>query len=202
MQKKNLFYILAAVLVFTAVGGVAVYASTTSGSSNMSSLVNAIAQKFNLNPSDVQAVFDQQKTQMQAQMKDKMAQNQAQAKQKFTDTINQGVTDGKITQAQADLIIAKKAELDAQKPTFDATKQTGSQTPKTKAEMQADMTARQAQMKAQQDALTKWASDNSIPADYLKLLQFGGGRMGPGGRGSGFPGHNGGKPTQPATTTN
>lgn len=162
------------VITCVAIAG-AVYADSTITKTNpMESLVNAIAQKFNLNVNDVQAVFDEQKTKMEAEKE-----------QNFTDQINQAVTDGKLTQVQAELIIAKRAELEAQKPGMGAIKKDESWANKTRGEMQAEMKARQAEMKAQQDALKQWATDNNIPQEYIRFLGMG---FGPGFRGHGGPG--------------
>ena len=63
------------------------------------------------------------------------------------------MTDGKITQAQADLITAKHAEL------------------KTFMESLKDKTAaeRMEAMKTKMDELKQWAEDNDIPLQYLHL---------------------------------
>ena len=61
-------------------------ASTTDSSDPMSSLVDAMASKFNLDKTQVQAVFDEQKSAMQAE-------REAEMKTK----IAQLVTDGKLT---------------------------------------------------------------------------------------------------------
>lgn len=176
-NKRNKIFAAAAIAIGLAAGGIgaANAASNSSATNPMSNLVNAIAQKFNLNTSDVQAVFDQQKAQIEAQMQ-----------QAFTNRINAAVTAGKLTQAQADLIIAKQAELKANEATFE------SMTP-------AD---RQAAMKTQMDSLKTWATTHNIPEAYLPLGGRGMGR-GPGGRGNGFgrP-HNATATTSPTPSSN
>jgi hypothetical protein len=122
----------------------------------MSDLVSAIASKFNLNVSDVQAVFDAQKTKMQAQRQ-----------QSFTDRINAAVTAGKLTQAQATAILSKKAELD----TFQTSLQG-----KTAQE-------RETAMQNLGISLKQWATDNNIPAGYIFFGGMEGGKMF-GGRGA------------------
>lgn len=178
MNKKYLLYLAIPAVTLVAVGAIAIgsasAASTTTGTGNfMSNLVNAIATKFNLNPADVQQVFNAQKTQMQTQMQTKM-------QQKFTDKINQAVTDGKLTQAQANLILAKQADLQSQQAAFQASLQG-----ETKTQVQAAM-------KAHMDALKQWATDNNIPLQYL---MFGGGFRGRGGFGMG---HRMGAPSAPS----
>lgn len=148
--------------------------SATSKPNPMQSLITAIAQKFNLSTTDVQAVFDEQRTQMEAQHTAKEATKLATA-----------VTNGTLTQTQADAITAKKAELEAAR---EASKDTFQNL--TQAE-------RQAKMAAERDALKTWATENSIPEQYLMFL--GGGRGSKGGHGErGFGGP--GMPGQQAPT--
>ena len=91
-----------AALGVTGLAGGAVFATanSTSGTDPMSGLVSAIATKFNLKKDDVQKVFDEQRTQMETQRE-----------QEVKDQVAQLVKDGKLTQAQADKINAKRAEL-------------------------------------------------------------------------------------------
>lgn len=131
----------------------------------MSTLVNAIATKFNLNTTDVQKVFDEQRTQMEAERQVKEAERLAQA-----------VTDGKLTQSQADRITTKMKELQATRESL----------------KDASETERQTAMKTQMDSLKQWMTDNNIPAGYLPM--GGPGHHGPGmGRqgGQGFKGQSG-----------
>ncbi len=112
----------------------------------ISNLVNAIAQKFNLNTQDVQKVFDEQHQQMEQQHQ-----------QQFTDRINQAVKDGKLTQEQADKIISKMQELDAQREADKTAMQNKTET------------ERRDYIKQQMDNLQKWATDNNIPSGYLSF---------------------------------
>jgi hypothetical protein len=151
-NKKTIIMlaIVAVVLGVVTTGIVVVHAATDTAKPNnlMSNLVNAIAQKFNLKSADVQQVFDEQKTQMTAQRQAKMAQT-------FTDRLNKAVVDGKLTQDQANKIIAKKAELEIFKTSLEG---------KTPTEIRAAM-------KAQMDSLKQWSTVNNIPQQYL---MFGG----------------------------
>lgn len=124
---------------------------------HMANLVKAITEKFGLNQAEVQQVFEEHHTQMQQQHQADEATR-----------LSQAVTDGKLTQDQADKITAKRAELQAQR-----------ESDKTKFESMSD-SERQAAMKAKMDELKQWATDNNIPAGYLP---FGGGRGGHGGPG-------------------
>ncbi len=146
MLNKTKRAIVTAAIVATlgasAFAGVATtFAANTAGQAgdHMSNLVTAIATKFNLNKDDVQAVFDEQKDQMHADMEAKVAAH-----------ISDAVTAGKLTQAQADAITAKQAEID----TF-----LQSQESKTPAE-------REAAMKTEMDSLKAWAKSNNIPKGF------------------------------------
>lgn len=112
----------------------------------VSGLVTAIATKFHLNKEDVQAVFDEQRNQIHADLEAKMATR-----------LDQAVTDGKLTQAQADAVIAKQAELD----TF--------------LQSQKDVAPadRQAALKTEMEALKTWAKDNSIPPGFAFRHELG-----------------------------
>lgn len=156
-----------ALMLVLATAGVGISHAATNGNApqdRMQSLVTAIAKKFNLNTTEVQQVFDADRTQMEA------AREQEQ-----TSRINQAVTDDKLTQDQATKIIAKQKELAAART---ATKNLSE-------------TERQTAMKTQMDSLKQWMTDNTIPAGYLPLggpgmghgPQGGHGQRGPGGPG-------------------
>ncbi len=131
-----------------------VQAETTSGGST---IVQKIAEKFGLNQSDVQAVFDQDR-----------AEHKAQIEQKFNAKLDQDVKDGKITEAQKQLIIAKRAELEANmKANFESMKD---KTPE----------ERKALMESEHQALKDWASQNNIDLKYMGFMRFGGGGPGKG----------------------
>ena len=101
-MKKVIIASSIAALGVTGLAGGAVFATanSTSGTDPMSGLVSAIATKFNLKKDDVQKVFDEQRTQMETQRE-----------KEVKDQVAQLVKDGKLTQAQADKINAKRAEL-------------------------------------------------------------------------------------------
>lgn len=146
-----------AAIGLTSVGAIHAASSTTT-TNPMTSLVQAIATKFNLKTTDVQAVFDSQKTEMDAQRT-----------QDYKTSLDQAVKDGKLTQAQEDLLVAKQAE---EKTFMDSLKSMSA-------------TDRQTAMQTHMTDLKKWATDNNIPQEYLP--------MGPGGRGGhGGPGEPGG----------
>lgn len=135
-------------------------AATDTSSSPMSSLVDAVASKFNLNKAEVQAVFDEQHEKMHAE-------READLKEK----VAQLVTDGKLTQAQANALNAKRAELQAER--------------EANRESFKDMTRdeRKAAIQEKKETLTTWLDEQGIDQEYAYLLM--------GGRGGHGPGHGG-----------
>jgi len=151
MKLKRSLLIGAAVAT-TALGGIGAIgvasAATNSATTGSSSIVDKIASKFNLNKSDVQAVFNEDRTTRQADMAAKQKERLAQA-----------VTDGKLTQAQADYITKAQAEIASLRGT-------------TKPGEESDTTREQ--IKTKTEALRKWATDNKIDLKYV----MGGGMRG------------------------
>jgi hypothetical protein len=131
--------------------GIANAQTTTTG---QSSLISKIAQKFNLKEADVQSVFDEQRASDQAA-------HQAEEKTQ----LDQAVKDGKLTQVQEDLIIAKQNELQSFMDSL---------ADKTQMERRTAMDAKKVE-------LDKWATDNNIPMQYMHFM--GGREHGMGGPG-------------------
>lgn len=167
-KKSRTIAATAFVLGVVAMGGAAVAnadTTTTAGATAhvnpMSSLVSAIASKFNLSTTDVQAVVDQVMTQDRADMEARQAAA-------FATRLNTAVSNGKITQAQADLIKSKQAEV---KSFMDSLK----------GKTQAD---RKSAIESEMTSLKQWATANDIPAEFAMFGPMGG-------RGHGSPGKGG-----------
>lgn len=150
-------------------------ATTTESTNPMSSLVDAVASKFNLDKTQVQAVFDEQRSTMEAEREAEIKTQVAQL-----------VTDGKLTQDQADKINAKRAELQKEREANRDTMQS----------MSTD--ERKAEMEKHKTELDTWFSDNGIHEQYRYLLMGGRGH-GPGGPG-GMRGGELKSPTESSTT--
>lgn len=161
MKKQLIVASIVASVSAASIAGVGIAnAATTTSSANgpMAGLVDAIASKFNLQKADVQAVVDAQKTKMEAERE---ANVQA--------AVTQLVKDGTLTQAQADKINAKRAELQKQRETDRATNQSLSE---------AD---RKTKQEKERTDLETWAKDNGIANEYLRYVNAGGhGHGGPG----------------------
>ena len=94
------------VLGIVVIGG-ATYTNTTLAAeegSRMSSLVSAIAEKFNLNASEVEIVVN-------SVLESERSLRGEQGKIHQEERLNQVVEDGKITQAQVDLVTTKLSEM-------------------------------------------------------------------------------------------
>ena len=154
MKRKVFFPILAAAIIGSALATTSlVSAQDTSG---VNSLVTAIAQKFNLNETDVQAVFNEQREKHHAQMKENLEQKLAQA-----------VTDGKITEAQKQAILTKLSEIHENKPNFEEFKNLTQE-------------QRKAKMDEKHTEMETWATQNGLTLD--KLHEIIGGPFGMGKR--------------------
>lgn len=172
MNKKILLTgLTVAILVAGALTTTQVFAQTSNYP--ISSIVQKITDKFGLNKSDVQAVFDQDRADKKTAMKGK---SEAQ--------LDQDVKDGKITEAQKQLIISKRKELETTRQN-----QMQNMQGKSKDEIKAAMEANKATMKAERKSLEDWAKQNGIDVKYLLGgfgMHGGPGRNGMGGPPAGF----------------
>lgn len=160
MNKKTVLTVIAVtVLGASAFGATSAFANdNTSANDGVNTLVQKIATKFGLKQSDVQAVFDEARTERQKEME-----------KKYEDQLNTYVSEGKITDAQKNLILAKHAEM------------------KTQREANRDdfrnltQTERKNLMETRKTELENWAKENGIDLQYL--MPFGKGK-GPGPHGA------------------
>ena len=128
----------------------------SSNGNPMSSLVDKIASKFNLNETEVQTVFDEHKDEMQAEHKSRLE-----------DRLSEAVSEGKLTEEQKSKILAKIDELQAEREQNRDAFQSKSREEKREAFTQ------------HREELEAWAEENNIPLEYL---HFGGRGHGPGHR--------------------
>ena len=124
----------------------------------MNSLVQKISDKFGLNKEEVQAVFDESHRERHAGMQ-----------ADFEAQLSQNVTDGKITEAQKQLILKKRQEMEADR--------------QSNKDVFKDLSRdeRKAKMNEKKADLDAWATENGI--DSMYLMPRGGGGHGMGGRG-------------------
>jgi hypothetical protein len=106
IKNKIIFPIL---VIFALLGAAVVGITSVKAQevgSQSTTIVQLIANKFSLNQADVQAVFDQHRS-------DQRAQNLV----RYTQMLDQAVTDGKLTTAQKQLILTKHQELQTNRQT-------------------------------------------------------------------------------------
>lgn len=134
-------------LMLTILLGAGAYGATkvnAEESFSKTSLVEKIAQKFNLNKDEVQKVFDEERGERQ---KNRQAE--------FEKKLNEAVSKGELTNEKKELILKKREELLAKME---------SNRDKIK-----DMTKeeRKTQFESHRTELEKWATDNGIDLKYL-----------------------------------
>jgi len=129
--------------VFLAWGATSTFARGWDGA-NHETLIQRLVQKFSLKTADVQAVFDTVRNERQDEMQ-----------QKMTERLETLVKQGKITEAQKKLIVAKHAELQAQRDK--------------EMESMKDLTPeeRRSKMDAYRTELESWAKQNNIDLKYV-----------------------------------
>jgi Skp family chaperone for outer membrane proteins len=150
MKKILLTTAAVGVLGVSSIAGVGI-ASAYQGSGDHDSLISKIAEKFNLDASEVQQVFDEEHAAREAEMK-----------QELKSKLDQAVSDGKLTQEQADQLFAKKQELADFRHTL------ADKTPEERREA----------LKTKHQEFKQWAEDNGI--DLSALKDYIGGGFGPG----------------------
>lgn len=158
-MKKPL--IVAGVLssvTLASLAGVSAVSAEASTSSDRDSIISQIATKFNLQESEVKAVFEEERT-----------ARTAERTKAIEAILTQAVNDGKLTDEQKDKILAKRAELQSERAAnHDELK---------------DKTAeeRRTAMKTKRMELEKWATGNGISPEYIRyVFGHGGGHHGMG----------------------
>ena len=141
-------------LLFTGVVGAGLIKAEETN--NYPPIVQKLVERFGLNEDEVKAVFDEAR---QERHQERLAH--------FEEGLNQAVADGKITQEQKELILAKKEEMRAKHE-----------------EMRSlSWEERRTAMEQQKEEMKTWAEENGI--DSTQLFPFGpkgffGGHFGPG----------------------
>lgn len=130
------------------------YAQTTTNP--ITTLIERIAQKFGLKQADVQTVFNQFHEERQKEMQTRMEER-----------LSQFVKDGKLTEAQKQLVLAKHKELQNARQKNVSSRQL----------LTPD--ERRAQKGAQHQEMLDWAKQNNIDLQYLAgLMGLGHGQKG------------------------
>jgi len=112
-------------------------------SENHDTLVQKLAERFNLNQNDVEAVFEEMRT-----------ERQAERKAEFTAMLDEAVSNGKLTQEQRDAFLLK---VDKKRLRMEEIRKI------------EDADERKKQMKALGDEMHEWAEANGIDLKELDL---------------------------------
>jgi len=145
-KKIALISLLAGVAGSAVIGATAMAA--TSSTSSYPNIVQKIADKFHLNPSDVNGVFQQQRV-----------DHQVARHQKLVSALDQAITDGKITKDQETKILAELDSLSRQ-------------------HINDNKTDRRANRQTLHDQMTQWLKDNNINVKLDGILPHPGGAPG------------------------
>ena len=142
------------------VGAQATHAASDTGSKSdpMSSLVDKLVSKFNLNKSDVQKVIDENRSEMDTKREARLSTR-----------LQKLVDDGTITATQKTAIEAKLKELKSERES-----NKGSMKDMTDTERKAKMDTKKSELEA-------WAKENGLDLTKLRGIFMGGGRGGHGG---------------------
>jgi hypothetical protein len=169
MRKKQILALTAVAMVavtFTAVVGVigvtrvSAQVATLLSDGKVPAIITNLAAKFNVSTTDVQKVFDDTKTQLEDAR------------------LIQLVTDGKITETQKTLIVAKRNEIETKISEIN--------------NKQLTVTERAAALAAIRKEVATWATENKIDEMYVMGGGMGRGKGGMGSRGMGGEGMDGG----------
>ena len=156
----------------TAVSGLGAFMliGLASAQGENNSLVDKLANKFHLNKTEVQQVFDEHKQERRQEME-----------KRYEERLTQAVKDGKLTEEQKIKLLAKHKELVAEmeKKHAEMKAKRGEMGEKSQAERQKLHEERRAEIEKKRAELEQWEKDNNIPSGYLML-------GGPGGRGHGM----------------
>ncbi len=146
LRKKFLLPVMVVTIGSAALFGVSQVSAQNSD--GRSELVTMIAQKFNLDQSQVQQIFDQHKDQMHQKMQ-----------QKMEDRLNQLVKDGKLTETQKQAMLAKMNE---ERTNFNP-------------ESMKDLTPeeRKEKMDQHRQEMEDWAKTQGIDLSLIKPLKMG-----------------------------
>lgn len=160
MKKKIIIpSLVLGAIACTGLYGVSSVSASADGTGR-NTIVQKIAEKFNLNTDEVQTVFKENRESHQVQMQEKQEERLAQA-----------VSEGKLSGDQNQLILDKMAELKTKREANQEDSQNLTQE------------ERQAKRKAHQEEMTSWLTENGIDQQYLGGHQ---GKIRGGQRGGGF----------------
>lgn len=156
LTKRLLLPAVAIVLLGTATLGIVNAHAQENTSTPFSGLAEAIAQKFNLNQSDVQSVVTDWHTKQHAKMEQQM-------QQRLSQKLDDAVKEGKLTTAQKQAILDKMSQLQTERQNTDLKSLTEEE--------------RRTQMEQKRTELENWAKSQGIDTSLLPMFFRGPGHM-------------------------
>lgn len=149
MTKQHIMGVVTALTIFaTSAGMLPVYAATDTSRPNFfQNIVDAMVQKFGLDKTQVQAFVDEFRSTERQKMQDFR-------KAKMEDHLSQLVKNGKLKEAQKQLIVSKMADMQKNRVNY----------------MSLTPDQRKAAMEKEKADLESWAKQNNID---LSILPFG-----------------------------
>lgn len=156
--SRNIFITQLALLTVLGIGVYGISRTHAQSNENKMSIVQKIAEKFNLSSDEVQKVFDEDHHEREQQMQ-----------ATFEKTLSEAVSKGELTEAQKQLIINKRADMQKQR----------------EADRESVKNLSQDEMKTKMDKehadLQQWCKDNGVDQKYLMGFRGHGGHGGPDG---------------------
>lgn len=159
-MEQNKKYFIPSLVLLAAMGSGIYGINRVSAQTNdgQAAIAERIASRFNLNKDEVQKVFEEGR-----------GERQKNRQENFAKSLSLAVTRGELTEAQKNLIMDKKTELEKRRDTIRGDREKNWENLKnmTAEERQAAMEKRRSEMKAQQEEITAWAKANGIDVKYL-----------------------------------
>jgi len=153
MTKKHLIYVIPAMILGGALLAGATVVGAQSAEGNYPSIVQKLADRFNLNLEDVKSVFAENRQEVQLQMEEN-----------FQNALDEMVADGKITQEQEEAILEKREEMQGLKEEL----------------KDLEPEERQAKMHELRDEVKQWLEENNLNPGLIMGLKKGFGSRGMG----------------------
>lgn len=144
MIKKSSTITFLLIAAIALVAGTSYVSAQTPANTPGLSIVQRVSQRFGLNQSDVQSVFDQHRLEMQAEHRTRMEER-----------LNQLVAEGKLNETQKQAVLKKMQEMQTQKLSMMENFRT--MTPE----------QRQTEMKKKRDEMKAWADSIGIDPSIL-----------------------------------
>lgn len=139
-------------MAIVVVGVLGVVGANAKTGNDQTTLIQKLAERFNLNSGDVQKVFDEFQQEKRQNMQQEMAT-------RYKEKLDKMVSDGKLTQGQEDAILAKKDELQKKYEELRG--------------LALTVDERNAKMKEIQDELKQWTKDNGIDLKLANMFGMG-----------------------------